>query len=65
MPKLKSKSSAKKRFRITGTGKITAYPANKSHNLRRRSSKMKRLTRENMVLKDCDAKIIRPFIPYL
>jgi ribosomal protein L35 len=33
--------------------------------LRRRSSKMKRQTRENMVLKDCDAKIVRPFLPYL
>ncbi|MBL6599558.1 MAG: 50S ribosomal protein L35, partial [Alphaproteobacteria bacterium] len=34
MPKMKSKSGAKKRFRVTGTGKIVRNFANKRHMLR-------------------------------
>ena len=45
MPKLKTKSSAKKRFKITGTGKVMAPVAYKRHNLRRRPQKMKRKAR--------------------
>ncbi|MEE8506911.1 MAG: bL35 family ribosomal protein, partial [Kiloniellales bacterium] len=34
MPKLKTKSGAKKRFRLTGTGKVRMNFAKKRHNLR-------------------------------
>ena len=37
MPKLKTKSSAKKRFRLTASGKVRAGVAFKRHNLRKRS----------------------------
>ncbi len=64
MPKLKSKSGAKKRFKITSTGKVKSGAAFLSHNLRKRSQKMKRQARGTMVLQDCDAKIVKQFLPY-
>jgi large subunit ribosomal protein L35 len=42
MPKMKTKSSAKKRFSITGTGKIKRKQAYKSHILTKKSKKRKR-----------------------
>jgi large subunit ribosomal protein L35 len=42
MPKMKSKSSAKKRFTFTGTGKIKRRHAYKSHILTKKSKKRKR-----------------------
>lgn len=65
MPKLKTKSGAKKRFRRTGTGKILASHAFKRHNLRKRSQKMKRNARGMRVLAETDARIIRVYAPYL
>ena len=64
MPKLKSKSGAKKRFSLTASGKVKGSPAFLSHNLRKRSQKMKRQARGTMILNDCDAKIVKQFIPY-
>ncbi len=45
MPKMKTKSGAKKRFRLTANGKVRGSAAFLSHNLRRRSQKMKRQAR--------------------
>ena len=42
MPKMKTKSSAKKRFKLTGTGKIKRKHAFKSHILTKKSKKRKR-----------------------
>jgi large subunit ribosomal protein L35 len=42
MPKMKTKSSAKKRFTITGSGKIKRQHAFKSHILTKKSTKRKR-----------------------
>lgn len=42
MPKLKTNSSAKKRFKLTGTGKIKRKHAYKSHILTKKSTKRKR-----------------------
>ena len=64
MPKLKSKSSAKKRFSLTGTGKVRAGNAFKRHNLRKRSNKMKRNTRGTMILANVDARVIKSYLPY-
>ena len=63
MPKLKTKSSAKKRFKITGTGKVRAAVAYKRHNLRKRSTKMKRHARGTMILSDADARIVKSYMP--
>lgn len=52
MPKMKTKSSAKKRFRLTGTGKIKRKHAFKSHILTKKSKKRKlRLTHDGLVHK--------------
>jgi len=65
MPKLKSKSGAKKRFRLTGTGKVRMNYAFKSHNLRKRSKKMKRQARGTTIMATPDAKVVRRhFLPY-
>jgi large subunit ribosomal protein L35 len=65
MPKLKTKSGAKKRFKVTGTGKIKRKKAYKSHILTKKSTKQKRrLTHKTTVRKE-DAKNIKPMLPYL
>ncbi len=64
MPKLKTKSAAKKRFGFTGRGKIKANVAYKRHNLRKRTQKMKRQARGSFVLEKGDATIVRQFLPY-
>ncbi len=64
MPKMKTKSSAKKRFRLTASGKVRANFANKSHFLRRRSQKMKRKARGTHILTDMDARIVKSYLPY-
>ena len=50
MPKMKTKSSAKKRFKLTGSGKIKRKHAFKSHILTKKSNKRKlRLTQSTLV----------------
>ncbi|APD08133.1 MAG: 50S ribosomal protein L35 [Flavobacteriales bacterium] len=50
MPKLKTKSSAKKRFKVTGTGKLKRKHAFKSHILTKKETKQKRnLTKAGLV----------------
>ena len=52
MPKMKTKSSAKKRFKLTGTGKIKRKHAFKSHILTKKSKKRKlKLTHDGLVNK--------------
>lgn len=52
MPKMKTKSSAKKRFKVTGTGKIKRKHAFKSHILTKKSKKRKlKLTHYGLVHK--------------
>jgi len=64
MPKLKSKSSAKKRFSFTGSGKIRKNPAYKRHGMRKRPQKMIRKARGPSIMCDADARIIKKFLPY-
>jgi len=65
MPKMKSKSGAKKRFRRTGTGKVLMNFAYKRHGLRKRSQKMKRKARGSKLLAAPDAKlVVKHFLPY-
>lgn len=50
MPKVKTKSGAKKRFKLTGTGKIKRKHAYKSHILTKKETKQKRgLTKKALV----------------
>ncbi len=64
MPKLKSKSSAKKRFSFTASGKIRKNFACKNHMLRRRSQKMKRNARGTEIMADVNARMVRKYLPY-
>ena len=64
MPKMKTKSGAKKRFRLTASGKVRGSAAFLSHNLRRRSQKIKRQARCTMILNHADARIVKRFLPY-
>jgi large subunit ribosomal protein L35 len=64
MPKMKTKSAAKKRFKVTGTGKVKAAVAYKRHCLGAKSKKMKRSSRRTMVMAKPDGIIVRRFLPY-
>ena len=64
MPKLKTKSGAKKRFKITGTGKIVAAAAGKRHGMIKRTAKFVRTARGTMVLDASDARIVKKYMPY-
>ena len=64
MPKLKTKSGAKKRFKVTGTGKIMCGQAGKRHGMIKRTKKFIRNTRGMSVLSDQDARIVKQFLPY-
>jgi large subunit ribosomal protein L35 len=64
MPKMKTKSSAKKRFRLTAKGKVRFNSAGLSHMLRRRSQKTKRTNRGTQIMAACDAKVVkRNYLP--
>jgi large subunit ribosomal protein L35 len=64
MPKLKTKSGAKKRFKMTGTGKIKAQAQGKRHGMIKRSAKFVRQARGTMVLNESDAGLVRKYMPY-
>ena len=51
MPKMKTHKGAKKRFKITGSGKVRRYKAFKSHILTKKTSKRKRRLRQAGVIK--------------
>jgi len=64
MPKMKTKSSAKGRFRLTATGKVRRNFAGKRHFMRRRPKRMIRNARGTTIASAPDAKIIkRNFLP--
>ncbi|MCH7631494.1 MAG: 50S ribosomal protein L35 [Proteobacteria bacterium] len=64
MPKLKTKAGAKKRFRLTASGKVRASQSGKQHGMIKRSNKQIRNKRGTTTLCASDAKIVKKFIPY-
>jgi large subunit ribosomal protein L35 len=64
MPKIKTKSSVKKRFKITATGKVLAGPGKKRHNLSARSQKAKRTNRGSQTLTHADGLTVKQWAPY-
>jgi large subunit ribosomal protein L35 len=64
MPKMKTKSGAKKRFKMTGSGKVKAGAAGKRHGMIKRTTKFIQKARGTMVLNDSDAKIVKKYMPY-
>jgi len=64
MPKIKTKSSAAKRFRFTGKGKIRSAKAYASHILTKKTRKRKRRLRKGNLIDKADEKQIRRLLPY-
>jgi large subunit ribosomal protein L35 len=64
MPKMKTKSSAKKRFKMTATGKILCGQAGKRHGMIKRSTKFIRKARGTTVMSAPDTKIVKGYMPY-
>jgi large subunit ribosomal protein L35 len=65
MPKLKTKSGAKKRFKVTGSGKIKRKKAFKNHILTKKGTKQKRRLSSKTTVKKVDEGNIKPMLPYL
>jgi len=61
MPKIKTKSGAKKRFKITGTGKVMAAHAGKRHGMIKRTKKQIRQLRGTNALFKADSDNIKKY----
>ena len=64
MPKLKTKSSAKKRFKITATGKVIMAQAGKRHGMIKRTNSQIRKQRGTTIMSKQDSKIVKSYMPY-
>ena len=64
MPKMKSRSGAKKRFRLTGTGKIKRSHAYRSHILTSKSRKRKRNLRKQIVVSEADHRAVKRMLQH-
>jgi large subunit ribosomal protein L35 len=62
MPKIKTKSGTKKRFKVTATGKILMFASGKRHNLSKRTKTMKRSSRGPTLMSKQDTKIVKKYI---
>ena len=64
MPKLKTKSSAKKRFRITKSGKVKMPQSGKKHGMIKRTNSQIRKQRGITIMSKQDAKSVKSYMPY-
>ena len=64
MPKMKTKSAAAKRLKVTGTGKLMKMKAYKSHILNKKSTKRKRNLRKAVEVDSSNAKQMKKILPY-
>jgi len=64
MPKMKTKSSCKKRFKVTATGRIKTAQAGKRHGMIKRTNKFIRQARGTTLMSKADEQIIKPMMPY-
>ncbi|MEH0831475.1 50S ribosomal protein L35 [Anaplasma bovis] len=64
MPKLKTKSSAKKRLSVTSSGKLVCAQSGKRHGMTKRSKRSIRVRRGTAALSAADSRIVSSFIPY-
>jgi large subunit ribosomal protein L35 len=62
MPKMKSKSGAKKRFALTGTGKVKRKHAYKSHILTKKTKKRKRNLTYSAMVDHADAANVKEML---
>ena len=64
MPKLKTKSAAKKRFRLTAKGKVKMPQAGKRHGMIKRTNSQIRKQRGTTIMSKQDSKIVKSYMPY-
>ena len=64
MPKIKTKSGAKKRFKITGSGKIKRKSAFKNHILTKKETKQKRRLGKKTIVSKADENNVKLMLPY-
>ena len=64
MPKMKTKSSAKKRFRFTASGKVKRPQAGKRHGMIKRTNAQIRRLRGSTIMSKPDTKIVKSYMPY-
>jgi large subunit ribosomal protein L35 len=64
MPKMKTKKSAAKRFKMTGSGKLKRFKAGHSHILTKKSPKRKRRLREGDLVDKADHHRTMRMLPY-
>ena len=64
MPKMKTKSGAKKRFKMTASGKVKSGQAGKRHGMIKRSNKFLRNARGTTILSAADSTIVKKYMPY-
>ena len=65
MPKLKTKSGAKKRFRLTAGGKVRMNQAGKRHGMIKRTKKFIRNQRGSTMMAESDAQVVKKnVLPY-
>lgn len=64
MPKIKTNSGAKKRFKLSKSGKVIRAHAYKSHILNKKTTKRKRNLRQTTVADKTNEKQIKKLIPY-
>jgi large subunit ribosomal protein L35 len=64
MPKLKTKSGVKKRFKLTASGKVKHQQVGKRHRLISNSPKRTRQLRGTKVAAEADAKVVKKWAPY-
>ena len=62
MPKMKTHSGAKKRFKLTGTGKLKRQQANRRHNLEHKPSTLTRRLASDKLVAPADAKVIKKML---
>lgn len=65
MPKLKTRKSAAKRFRVTGSGKIVHRKSNRNHLLQHKSTDRKNRLSKMAVVHERDEENVRLMMPYL
>jgi large subunit ribosomal protein L35 len=64
MPKLKTKSGAKKRFKVSASGRIKRGSAFMRHILTKKSTKRKRQLRGGTRVHESDSRSVRSMLPY-
>jgi len=65
MPKMKTKTGAKKRFKISPSGRIKRSHAYKRHILTKKSPKRKRRLRQRTDVDSANVKLLKRMLPYL